>query len=244
LRTSLIDLKQFGNLSAGGLTSGDLDADERSMLTEFERPLTDAERARLAAQLTPRHVGPVNWGLPGRGEILAWCVVSLVLVIVKPPVGWLFAAIYPLFFFLPRWIRAQMEVRRADVPFKRQHDQARAAIAAASTVRVQRVESRAVVAVDCYEAMIYLFDLGDGRTFWHGVMPDDRVDPAQWPNKCFEVVHVPGSKESFGPFCEGEALEPRERLEYMDLGDLPESGVIDRSLEEFLRRSAAPASPA
>ena len=30
--------------------------------------------------------------------------------------------------------------------------------------------------------------LGDGRVFWHGIMSEENVDAAQWPNGCFELL--------------------------------------------------------
>src|SRR5262249_9011052 len=94
---------------------------------------------------------------------------------------------------------------------------------------------RAVAEVLGDGVTIYLFDLGDGQVFWHGIMSDDTVDATQWPNSCFELIKVPGNQELFGPFCEGERLVPRESLENVDLGDLLQTGVIGRSLDALVR---------
>ena len=210
------------------------------MLTEFERPMTDAERARLLGRLAPRRPAASNRALPGLGEaVLLVASFALVGLIWNPTVGALSAVVYALLFILPGYVRSCRQAADGDPAAGRRHAAARESVLAATTASVQRVESDSVVEVVSDLVTVYLFDLGDGRTFWHGVMAGDEVDAARWPSRRFELVQVPGSPEVFGPFCEGERLPPRETLERLDLAALPESGVIDRPVDDFLRDRAA-----
>jgi hypothetical protein len=69
--------------------------------------------------------------------------------------------------------------------------------------------------------------------------------PPDWPNRKFEVVEVPGWKDEIGPFCYGKRLCPRETLEFsdyfeeFDFDKLPSDGLIDRSVDLFLREARA-----
>jgi hypothetical protein len=210
------------------------------MLTEFERPISDAERELLLGRLVPLRPASADRGLPGLGGVADLLVTfTLVGLIWNPVVGVLSAVLYALCFILPGYLRARRQVPAVQPAAERQRDAVRESVLAATTARVQRVESDAVVEALGDLVTVYFFDLGDGRTFWHGLTEGGGVDPARWPNRCFELLQVPGSREVFGPFCQGEWLPPRETLEGLDLGELPESGVIDCPLDDFVRELAA-----
>ena len=102
------------------------------------------------------------------------------------------------------------------------------------------VEADAVVQVTHDEGMVYLFDVGQGQTYWtdpYCMIPGR--PPKDWPNRKFEVVEVPGWKEEVGPFCDGKQLRSRETVEFRDLFERhdfepPAGGLIHQALDAFL----------
>jgi hypothetical protein len=66
--------------------------------------------------------------------------------------------------------------------------------------------------------------------------------PADWPNRKFEVIKLPGWEDEVGPFCYGKKLRSRETLEFRDLFEYyefkpPSDGLINQSLHEFLSQT-------
>src|SRR5262249_34675166 len=132
------------------------------MLTEVERPMTEVERAHLLCRLPPRRSAPFTWvGPKVGGAVFLALVFGLLGLIWKPILAGLSAALYVVVFVLPPIAREFLRARRGDPAAERRHELARQAVAAASTVSVQRVESRAVAEVLGDDVTIYLFDLGD-----------------------------------------------------------------------------------
>ena len=69
--------------------------------------------------------------------------------------------------------------------------------------------------------------------------------PENWPNSKFEVVELAGWEEQLGPFYYGERLDSREWLEYRDYFEevdpdkWPSDGLIQKSVDSFLREARA-----
>lgn len=218
---------------------------ELTMLSEFDRRLDDTERARLIASLrSPLAAkGPTFsavLGAPGLSPIGAVALLLPGFVIVA--VFWslliaaLSAVIYLLFISLPIYLKGKFRQRAEIRANKQKHNRLKDVLQATQTVRVQRVESNRVALVIFGDVVVYLFDLGDGRMFWHGLESGEAIDPQLWPNSCFEFIRAPDCDELFGPFCEGIKLELSDELDGID-GidlDLSDSGIINRSLNDFL----------
>ena len=135
---------------------------------------------------------------------------------------------------LRRWRETNDKIRKF-------HD----SVNAAKTVRVISVETDAVAQVTYDDGTICLFDIGNKQTIWvdpYCMIPGHA--PADWPNQKFETITVPGIDEEIGPFCSGKPLHPKETFEFRDLFEHnefvpPPDGIIDQSLNDFLRDTKA-----
>jgi hypothetical protein len=128
-------------------------------------------------------------------------------------------------------LSAQRREQRAALGF-------RSAVMAAENVTVEKIEADEVVSVSHDEGTIYLFATGPKQCFWFEPPKQPSKD---WPNSSFEIVRVPGWRDDLGPFCRGKKLQPRASLEFrevfgedFDPETIPEDGVIEHSLDEFL----------
>jgi len=113
----------------------------------------------------------------------------------------------------------------------------RSAVMATETVTVEKIEAE-VVSVSHDEGTIYLFATGPKQCFWFEPTKQPSKD---WPNSSFEIVRLPAWRDDLGPFCRGKKLQPRASLEFREVfgenfdGEtIPEDGVIESSLDEFL----------
>lgn len=220
------------------------------MLTEYERQLDDAERARLLASVQHRFAPPAGvtlaeiLGVPSISPLgaVALMLPSFIIVAVfwSPLIAGITAVVYILLKCLPAYIIGKRRRRIAKAANDQKFDDLKNAVLDARTERVQRIESDRVAKFINGDVLFHLFDLGDGRTFWHGLLDDDSFDDKQWPNSLFEMIQVSGCDHEFGPFCQGLRLQPVEPVECLDHVDLnlPETGIINRPLDEFLRDAA------
>jgi hypothetical protein len=116
----------------------------------------------------------------------------------------------------------------------------RNAVTNATTARVERIESNHVVSITHDEGTIYLFAIDANRCFWFELArPCDN-----WPNSKFEIARVAGVAEEIGPFCYGKKIRPRAHLDFEEFADFdfdkfPEDGVIEQSIDDFLKSARA-----
>ena len=218
------------------------------MVESVERPLSEEERTRLLACLSPvpsPFLPFSQFGLSAIGEAFGvFCFVAIV--------GWLgpwpAARVIALgVAFLAAWWLLHLK-SRVLAPLQRYRElnqrvwNFQNAVNEAQAARVHRIESDAVVEVTHDEGVIYLFDVGTHGTYWIDpycfMIPG--CPPKEWPNRNFEVFEIPGCKEEIGPFCHGKRLRERAKLEFRDLFEHyefkpPPDGLIRQSLDEFLK---------
>ena len=208
--------------------------------------MTEAERKRLleSMPLAPSPLGSRQLKLKLMAEAVGVVLAVVILIAVKKvPVAvailgaLAFLAIWWLLYFKSRVLSPLRKSREANERVSR----FRAAVDAAKTIRVHRIESDDVVQVAHDDGTICLFDVGGNRTFW--IDPCFMVPgrpPEDWPNRKFEVVAVPAWPDEIGPFCSGKKLQPRETFEFRDLFehytyDPPPDGLINEPLDAFLK---------
>jgi len=214
----------------------------------LERQMTDAERERLLDCLplapSPFRSRDFKLKLVAEGIGVTLAVVILVWFQKQPAAFVIPAALgcYSLWSLLHLKSRVLSPLRRWREANQRVSE-FRNAVAATQTVRVHCVEADAVVQVVHDEGTVCLFDIGPGQTYWidpHEMLPGR--PPADWPNRKFEVIELPGWKGEVGPFCYGKLLRARETLEFRDLfehyeNEPPADGLINQSLDAFLSQA-------
>jgi hypothetical protein len=188
-----------------------------------------------------------RYGLDVIAETWAWLIMVAFLIgiaklralyVIPSALGLL--ALWWLLTLKSRVLTPLREYREANRRVKEFHD----AVATAETARVHCVESDACVEVNADEAYFYFFDVGGNQTYLidtYGMLPGESA--TRWPNRKFEVIEIPGWKKEMGPFCYGKRLRPREILDARDLFEhcnfelhpLPSDGIINQSLDDFLR---------
>lgn len=220
------------------------------MHQSLERPLTEVERKRLldSMLLSPSPLQGRQFKLKLVSEAVGVLVAVIILIALKKvPAA---VAILGGLAFFAIWLLLHLRSRVLN-PLRKSREKNervwkfRSAVDAAKTVRVHRVESDAVVQVVHDEGTICLFDVGENRTYWidpYFMLPGR--PPADWPNREFEVVEVPGWGEEVGPFCCGKKLRPRETVEFRDLFEdydfePPADGLIWQSLDVFIQDAQA-----
>jgi hypothetical protein len=213
--------------------------------SEFERPITNEERGRLLASVPAPGpffrkfvVQPVVFVplafLPFVWLFVAWRMSRFD--------AWLFTSIFGLITLLIIGIPGWDEWRQSRAKAARYRDVKRR-LASCAVARVQRVEARTVVQIGCDLIDMFLFDLEDGRYF---IAEESESPSRDWPNSSFELLTIPGNNEEFGPFCDGEKIEPEEYLKFTDV-DLEklngESRIFRGSLDSLrLTEKEEPAS--
>jgi hypothetical protein len=216
-----------------------------AMFTEFERPLTDEERARLLASLPRRQTFLQEWGSILVGSLLgvpfAWLYADWR---DGPRAAWVFASICGLIWVLVLAYAGWDTWHKRGEPARRTRELMRQ-LAGATVVRVQRIEARTVVEIGTDSDSFYLFDLEDSR-YYQAEWCEARGRPhrEKWPNSQFELLTIPGSNEEFGPFCFGQKLEPSQYLDFreIDLDKLSgENRIFRGSLDSLLAREQTPA---
>ena len=216
----------------------------------IERQMTEEERKRLLGSMplspSPLRTRQFKLRLIGTtiGALLAvgWAIATKrASAAVAIAAGLLVIAIWWLLDLKRRGLIPMRRYREANERVWR----FRAAVNAAKTVRVHRVQSDAVVQVVHDEGTICLFDVGENRTYWIDpyFMAPGRP-PEDWPNREFEVVELPGWEQEVGPFCCGKKLRPRETVEFRDLFEHydfepPADGLIRQSPDTFLQDAQA-----
>lgn len=216
----------------------------------LERPLMANERKRLldAMPLTPSPFRARPFKLKLIAEATGVLVALIILVAVKK-VSPAFAVPAAVAFFAIWWLlhiktRVLRPLRRCREANERVH-KFREVVNAAKAVRVHRVQSDAVVQVVHDEGTICLFDVGESCTYWidpYFMLPGR--PPADWPNREFDVVEIPGWEGEVGPFTHGTKLRPRHTLEFRDLFEYydfepPADGLIRQPLDVFLQEARA-----
>ena len=204
--------------------------------SECERPLTNEERRRLLA-LVPAPAPFFRKFVLHPAVLIPLASLPLVWLFVAWRMGrfdaWLFTSIFGLITLLLIGIPGWDEWRQARAQGGRYWGVNRQ-LASATVCRVQTVEARTVVQIECDLVDLFLFDLEDGRYF---IAEAGETPRRNWPNSSFEWVTIPGSQEEFGPFCHGEKIEPVEYLKFtdVDLEKLSGESRIFRGTLDLLR---------
>ncbi|MEX0727296.1 MAG: hypothetical protein WD065_13565 [Planctomycetaceae bacterium] len=211
----------------------------------YERPLSGTEREQLKRCLAIDALPP-TWSFyqnPYVTDFITFAI-SVTLAAWWLDVPFYFAACVGLMLYCFFAYLRYKAIRLLDVKPAQSRRLSRAkfltAVASADKVRVHHIQSDAVVEVWSDAGTLYLFDVGDGHTYWI----DEGFELMKgtqklWPSCEFEVVELDGHGYQFGPFVLGEPLEPREGYYFGDLFDhteyeLPSEGLIPQSLDELL----------
>jgi hypothetical protein len=214
------------------------------MYQTFEGPITREKRQEMLAlfEAVPWHRG-IEVALVGHAVAFAVC--CGIWLVAWHDLRWnpeKASGVYLLGIFFLLYFLYQIR-RLIILPFEAQRKERRTvqafreAVTTAESMTVQKIEADEVVSVSHDDGTIYLFATGPHQCFWF----EPAVRPKDWPNSCFEVIRIPTWKDDLGPFCRGKKLRPRTSLEFREVfGDdfdpetIPEGGLIDRSLDEFL----------
>ena len=220
------------------------------MYEVVERPLTESEKNLLAA-LVPKPHGPFK-GLELKivAHSLGAAIFGVLIAIALFDLRWNFspgAIVCLLAYFLYLWmqirallIRPQRLHRQKMTPYLRYQS----ALAQTQPVTVQRIRSNDVVQIDHDEGSFYLYSIDPNTAFWTSVEGPENL----WPNTDFDVFRIPGLDEEIGPICRGERVKPRSIVEFsayfehFDFEKLPADGVINSSIDSFLKNVAASAT--
>lgn len=220
------------------------------MYEVVERPLTQPEKNLLAA-LFPKPPGAFT-GLEVKilAHAVGAAIFGVLTAIALLDLRWNFspgAIVCLLAYLLYLWIqiralliRPMRSHRQKLAPYLRyQH-----ALAQTQPVSVQRIRSNDVVKIAYDEGSFCLYAIDPNTAFWTSVEGPEKL----WPNTEFEVFRIPGLDDEIGPICHGKALKPRsivefrDYFEHFDFEKLPDDGVINTSIDSFLKSAAASAN--
>jgi hypothetical protein len=168
------------------------------MYQRFERAITDADRRRLLACMTPGPLPVSNWRRKLKLDIIAQiggfgiAVIALIwfkkelasLVIPAAMACWL---LYWIFKFKGLLLTPRRKERDALRAANDQLAKSQEILNTAKMVRGYRVEAQRVIEVVHDEGVICLFDIGDNRTFWI----DPYIDLLPGKPSTEDFQHVP-----------------------------------------------------